>query len=411
MLKAYKHATDQAPRDDAAYGRVRVKLERSPTRLRWYLALAATALAVPILFTQLASRPGPTTKRPLLAPPEVVTAEAPPAQLADPTLHLDALPTRLPTGKVQLPSGVTATLADDTAATARFADGTLDIALATGSIDVNVHPRAVGQAVLLTSERFHFTVVGTAFTVSNSSHRLALTVREGLVSVSREADHLATVLAGENWSARLPSESPHPRGPAPRLARRPAPEDCQRFLPEQTPERLACYREKVRKGGPAGERAQNAMARYLRDDVVDLTAALNAFEAQRARFPRGELKPEADRAIIGLLPRLGMHAEALVETQSFLDAQPDAEDRAEIRLLRGDIYRSIFRDVMRAEKEYDEGALAQGRTGDDSRFLHALCLEALGRVDEARVAYQAYLSQAGTAHAREAQRRMEKLAR
>ena len=236
-----------------------------------------------------------------------------------------------------------------------------------------------------------------------------LTVSEGLVSVSREADHLATVLAGEAWSANLANEPSH-RAPS-RLARRTPKEDCTRFAPNQTQERLACYREKVHKGGAEAERAQNAMARYLRDDVVDLTAALDAFESQRSRYPRGDLKPDADRAIIGLLPRLGRHAEALVETQSFLDTQPDAEDRAEIRLLRGDIYRAIFRDLQSAEKEYDEGAEGDGRTGDDSRFLRALCLEALGRLDDARAAYQDYLAQAGSVHAREAQRRMERLAR
>jgi hypothetical protein len=120
---------------------------------------------------------------------------------------------------------------------------------------------------------------------------------------------------------------------------------------------------------------------------------------------------EADRAVIEILPRLGRHAEALVETQSFLDAHPDAEDRAELRLMRGDIFRAIFQDMLSAEREYDEGAEAEGRTGDDSRFLRALCLESLGRVDEARLAYRDYLAQAGTAHASEAQRHMKRLAR
>ena len=80
-----------------------------------------------------------------------------------------------------------------------------------------------------------------------------------------------------------------------------------------------------------------------------------------------------------------------------------------MRLLRGDIFRAIFQDATSAEREYEEGAEAKGRTGDDSRFLHALCLEALGRVDDARLAYRDYLAQPGTAHAREAKRRMERL--
>jgi hypothetical protein len=84
-------------------------------------------------------------------------------------------------------------------------------------------------------------------------------------------------------------------------------------------------------------------------------------------IPRGELRVEADRAVIEILPRLGRHAEALVETHSFLDANPDAEDRAELWLMCGDTFRAIFQDMLSAEHEYDEGAEADGRTGDDSR--------------------------------------------
>jgi hypothetical protein len=167
----------------------------------------------------------------------------------------------------------------------------------------------------------------------------------------------------------------------------------------------------ARKGGAEGEHGLHALARYLRDETFDLTAALAAFESQRARFPHGSLKVDADRAIIGLLPRLGRYGEALVETQSFLDAQPDAEDRAEIRLLRGDIYRAIYKDAIRAEREYGEGSDGKGRAGDDSRFLHALCLEALGRMNEARRAYRDYLAQPVVAHAQEALRRMDQLSR
>jgi tetratricopeptide (TPR) repeat protein len=251
------------------------------------------------------------------------------------------------------------------------------------------------------------TIVGTVFRLSSTARRLDLSVIEGLVAVSRGGDHVATVASGESWSVDPAPASPRHGDAAPRVARRTLQEDCARFTAEQTQQKIACYREQVSKGGPDGERAQHMLARYLRDDVVDLTGALAAFESQRSRYPRGELRVEADRAVIEILPRLGRHAEALVETQSFLDAHPDAN---ELRLMRGDIFRAIFQDMLSAEREYDEGADADGRTGDDSRFLRALCLESLGRVDEARLAYRDYLAQAGTAHAREAQRHMKRLA-
>jgi hypothetical protein len=79
------------------------------------------------------------------------------------------------------------------------------------------------------------------------------------------------------------------------------------------------------------------------------------------------------------------------------------------QVLRGNIYREVLRDLDHAEREYARGAESGGRVGDDSRFLRAVCLEALGRVDEARKAYEAYLLQAGAAHAQEAKRRLDGL--
>ena len=411
-LRHYERQTTQAADEAESFARVMAKVGRPTWQRRW-LAIAtvgAAALFVMLWRWQLASSPASNPVAVKVPAPLAGTAETV-APAAPPALALTDVATSLPTGKLALPTGVTGVLDDGALASARLQQGTLDIDLARGHIELHVPPRKLGQAVLLTADHFRFTVVGTAFSLSLKPSRVNLTVTEGLVAVSRDADHLATVASGETWTSSLVAPISRPSHPAPRIVRRSAPSNCSQFSVDQGKERVACYRGLANQGGPEGERAQHALARYLRDDVVDLSAALNAFEAQRSRFPRGELRADADRAIIGLLPRLGRHAEALVETQSFLDAQPYAEDRAEIRLLRGDIYRAIFQDLMSAEREYNDGSGARGRTGDDSRFLRALCLEALGRMDEARVAYQEYLAQAGTAHTREAQRRMEQLSR
>ncbi len=412
-LRQYEQETGVTPNEAASYHRALANIERPSTRPRWLVAIGATALAVPALLWLLRSKTNPplspthtpsasVASAPLPAPPKAAPLEA--------SIQLGMVPTELPTGTIDLGGGITAALADQTSATARFQKGTLDITLASGSIELHVPPRGIGQAVLVTAGDHRFTVVGTVFTVSHPPRRLDLAVSEGLVAVSKEGAHLATVAAGETWSLALPSFTP--RRFAPQVSRGTSAKDCTRFAADtQVRERIQCYREQARGRGPDGERAQYELARLLRDGPGDLTAALGAFELQRSRFPRGDLRIEADRAIIELLPRLGRNAEALAETQMFLDEHPDAEYRAEIRLVRGDIFRAIFRDVTSAEREYDEGAEANGRTGDDNRFLRALCLEAMGRMDEARSAYQDYLAQAGTAHAREAQRRMERLAR
>ena len=413
-LRRYDLGAGATPSEATAYSGVLAKLERRTLGLRWRLAMGVTAVVLPLLLWLL--RPAESTisgspANSFSGTMANVTPSTPfPAGGIAPTVQLGTAPTTLPTGKLQLAGGVTAMLTDATSATARFQQGTLDIALASGTIVLHVLPREIGQAVLITAGPHRFTVVGTVFRLSYKAGRLDLSVIEGLVAVSRGGDHVATVASGETWSVDPTPTSARHGDAAPRVARRTLQEDCARFTAEQTQQKIACYRAQVSKGGPDGERAQHMLARYLRDDVVDLTGALAAFESQRSRYPRGELRVEADRAVIEILPRLGRHAEALVETQSFLDAHPDTEDRAELRLMRGDIFRAIFQDMLSAEREYDEGAEADGRTGDDSRFLRALCLESLGRVDEARLAYRHYLAQSGTAHAREAQRHMKRLA-
>jgi len=412
-LRQYERETTESPNEAAAYSRTLARRDRPGSRQRRWVAIGTTALVVPAILW-LVWRPTPPVTNPANTqslPVASASASSPPrATPVAPSVQLGRVAIGLPTGTIHLDGGITAVLAVDTSATARFQEGTLDITLSSGTIELHVPPREIGQAVLVTAGGYRFTVVGTVLTVSHGPGRLGLTVGEGLVAVSNEGSHLATVAAGEAWSLDLPS--PAARKFAPRITRRTSAKDCARFAADtRMHERLLCYRERARGRSPDAERAQYELARLLRDGPGDLTAALSAFELQRSRFPRGDLKIEADRAIIELLQRLGRHAEALAETQMFLDENPDAEHRAEIRLIRGDIYRALLRDPMSAEREYDEGARADGRTGDDSRFLRALCLEALGRLDEALLAYKDYLAQAGTAHAREAKRHLEQVTR
>jgi tetratricopeptide (TPR) repeat protein len=186
--------------------------------------------------------------------------------------------------------------------------------------------------------------------------------------------------------------------------------DCgQLAASKRTQEALTCYQEQAAQNGLAGETALYELARLWRDSFGQLDRALAAFQAQRARFPSGVLRTEADLSIIELLPRLDRHADALAESEQFLAAHPKAERSGEIHLLRGNIFREVLRDLDHAEREYARGAEAGGRVGDDSRFMHAVCLEALGRVDQARKAYETYLLQSGATHAPEAKKRLERL--
>lgn len=204
-----------------------------------------------------------------------------------------------------------------------------------------------------------------------------------------------------------------PAPPTPVSALPPAaawPRDCGGLAGRQPQEAMGCYQRQAAQGGLAGEAAQYEVARLWRDAFRDPARALAAFREQRSRFPRGVLAIEADLSIIELLPRLDRHAEALAESERFLKEHPGGERRGEIHLLRGNIYREVQRDFDRAEREYAQGASARGRSGDESRFLRAVCLEALGRTQEARQAYETYLSQPQAPHAVDAKKRLLRLA-
>jgi tetratricopeptide (TPR) repeat protein len=189
-----------------------------------------------------------------------------------------------------------------------------------------------------------------------------------------------------------------------------SPPHCGQFsVSKRTQEALLCYQEQAAQSGLAGETAQYELARLLRDSLADPERALAAFKDQRSRFPNGALRTEADLSIIELLPRLGHHIEAMAETEQFLVAHPKAERRGEIHLLRGNILREVLHDLDRAEREYARGSESGGRIGDDSRFLRAVCLEALGHVADAKKAYETYVVETRAAHVEEAKRRLERL--
>jgi hypothetical protein len=402
-----------------------------------------------------------------------------------------------------------AVLSADAVASGRAQARTTEIALSKGSIELHVLPRAPGHDFAVSAGRYRFTVVGTAFTVSQTGSHLELVVSEGTVAVWRETKRLATVGAGGQWEAEVnPAASARPqttraqteqsspaarvdplppatpslalspptpplaavagapavaagsplaRAATPALASPPATaplaavasapparvvtpalalspatpaavaaafpartatpaapvavhRDCgQLAASKRAQEALTCYQDQAAQSGLAGETAQYELARLWRDSFGDPDRAIAAFKTQRSRFPNGALRNEADLSIIELLPRLDRHADALAESEQFLAVHPRAERRGEIRLLRGNIFREVLHDLDHAEREYALGAESGGRVGNDNRFLHAVCLEAMGRVDEARKAFETYLLQAGGAHAQEAKRRLERL--
>jgi hypothetical protein len=471
-VREYARSTEATGDEPAAYDRMLKHLAGRPRRaplLMVGFGMGAVAVLTTMLVLHRGVRaPSPETVVVVPAlpapasPPAPKTSAAPlPRAPQAAAIRLAALPSVLPAGKVELVDEASVLVSADAVASGRNQAGRTEITLGKGSIELHVLPRTPGHDFAVSAGGYRFMVVGTAFTVSQDEARLQLLVSEGKVAVWRGSDRLTTVGAGEQWSVPLTPATPvraraarpqtHPsstvalrdpvRAAAPALApprpaasapaastpvappaletapkAEPVPQpalavrrDCGALAGQLPQEAMGCYQQQAAQGGLAGEAAQYEIARLWRDTFHDPARALAAFREQRSRFPRGVLTIEADLSIIELLPRLDRHAEALSESERFLKAHPSAERRGEIHLLRGNIYREAVRDFAHAEREYALGAESRGRAGDESRFLRAVCLEALGRTQEARAAYQTYLSQPKATHAQEAKNRLDHL--
>ena len=470
-VRAYAQDSGDTGGETASFAKVMARLKRRPRHvpaIAWGVAVGALATAAgfflvlghlhktPTLAKVVArqsSAPSSVLPPPRPAPAAADRQQPAPAVAALPALRLSDQPVALPLGDSDLVGQARATLSVEAVASASAHDGTTEIALQRGSIELHVLPHAPGQRLVVVAGHHRFTDVGTVFSVSRIQSRLELRVQEGAVAVARGTRQLAVVRAGGHWNtdeaptqpglapapaATTTAETPFPSQPvaAPlepgaEAARQPTPppsappmppahppaeavparEDCRQLVAtRRAQEAVGCYQQQSLREGLAGETATYELARLWRDTLGQPDRALTTFQTQRSRFPAGVLRREADLSIIELLPRLGRHAEALAETQRFLAAHPGDERKGEIYLLRGNIYREAFRDLSHAQLEYAVGAVAKGRAGDDSRFFHAVCLEALGKPEEARAAYEAYLHLRGGAHSAEAKNRLSKLA-
>jgi hypothetical protein len=469
-VREYARSTEAVPDEAVAYAGVLKRMAGRPRRVPWLVAgfgMGAVAVATVALLVlhQSSARPVPQVASPQVlpkvAPPTLPVQPLPTRAPSIPSIRLAASASVLPAGKVELIDEASAMVSADAVVRGRSQAGHTELVLDQGSIELQVVPRSPGHDFAVSAGGYRFMVVGTAFTVAQTKARLELTVSEGKVAVWRGSDRLTTVGAGGQWAVSLgTAASSHPRAtrpaaepglamafrdpgraaepatpaplpgaglpgktpPAPAaLAPAPPPEsppqpaatptqDCGGLAGRHPQEAMGCYQQQAAQGGLAGEAAQYEIARLWRDTFKEPARALAAFREQRTRFPGGVLAIEADLSIIELLPRLDRHAEALSESEHFLKNHPGGERRGEIHLLRGNIYREALRDLDHAEREYAQGATSRGRTGDESRFLRAVCLESLGRTQEARAAYELVLSQPKTTHAAEAKKRLERLA-
>jgi hypothetical protein len=178
-------------------------------------------------------------------------------------------------------------------------------------------------------------------------------------------------------------------------------------------EAVSCYLAVGRGDGLAAETALYEVARLRRDVLGDGAGALEALQLSRARFPAGMLRQEVDLSIVELLPKLNRHREAIDEIGRLLaqggGLERGVDSAAELHVLRGNIYREVLEDFARAERDYADAEEARAPVVGDATFFRGVCLQALGRADDARGVFNRYLAAGRGRFADEARRRLERL--
>jgi TolA-binding protein len=169
-----------------------------------------------------------------------------------------------------------------------------------------------------------------------------------------------------------------------------------------------CFGKQAAGQGLNAEVGLYELARLRRDVLGDSAGALATLEEHRRRFPNGALSAEVNASYVSLLVRVGRGAEALSESERLLQSSAGAERAYELRLLRGNLLRKSG-NLEAAQGEYAKAEQATGARAD-ATYYNGVCLEGLGRKDEAVATYRRYLDRAPSgAHAADAKQRLDGL--
>lgn len=448
-----------------AWGRVADRVAaRAVRRWMWTGAFAAAGVAALWFVTSRGDAP-------VASSPVVATSGAPAAsKLAATAATADLLPAAAPKaveapartgvklsrrpvtlapGHAALASEAEVDVASGTSARATADEDWVRVTLDSGEVGLHVEKRvAGGPGFEVVAGSYHFRVLGTRFRVARvpagekPEAPVELWVEEGRVEVSRRGRVLSVVGAGGHWGATPAAPTVADASPAPaattrvrrtkhvtkRLAARvtvaPVTDDatlaatpmltrarCAVLADEASTAReaVACYLEQARRDGIAGETALYEVARLRRDVLGDAEGALAALRDSRARFPRGMLRHEVDLSIVELLPKLNRHGEALEEIGRLLAEGHGEERAAELHVLRGNVYREVLEDFVRAERDYAAAEDERAPVVGEATFLRGVCLQALGHTPLARAAFERYLASGAHRYADEAKRRLNRL--
>lgn len=139
---------------------------------------------------------------------------------------------------------------------------------------------------------------------------------------------------------------------------------------------------------PALYEAGRLSAKDLRDPKL----ALRLLDQRNAQFPAGPMRFEAELLRARLLANQGRPSDALAVTDRLLADPSHRLALPQIHSLRGQLFQDALNDCSHAVTEFTALVGVPGEIGDDGELRRATCLENMGRREEAREAFERYLT-------------------
>lgn len=386
---------------------------------RWLLALSGVSAVVLLaLFGGLRATESRTVA--MVAPSSSASVGEPRSRELQRSAVVEVTrgPRSLVAGRNLLSVGVTVTVSEQARATvSRVGTGT-ELKLSSGELSLAVEHRSTAEALSVVAAEYRFAVVGTRFTVALEGATPTLEVREGTVAVYRGEAELARVSAGGQWRpanevvhAAVEAAAPAGiRSPASGNAEVPGNERCAELVRAgEVKQADGCYLRQSEGGGLGAQMALYELARLRANVLGKRQDALAALEDYERRFPQGALAREVALSRLEQLVALGRVQSALELSQQLLQEPTAIGHREELHRLRGDLYRKGGSNCTAAVGEYDAVIAGAGTARADAEFWRAECLLMLGRVSEAQVGYQRYLTGGAVQHRARAEERLQRL--
>jgi hypothetical protein len=169
--------------------------------------------------------------------------------------------------------------------------------------------------------------------------------------------------------------------------------EAQAFRLDHRPERAVPLLEKVSRGtGPEAEQGLVLLAQMLGRDLGDPRRASSVWAESQRRFPSGIFKEEAAFRLGESLLAAGETLEGLSALERYLSSYAKGAHADDAHLLAAGARRDRLGDCAGALPHLRAVASGRGPRAEMALVAEARCLKSVGRLDEARAAYSAYLA-------------------